>query len=169
MRLINKSMAAMALIGLGFLLAKVATNDQISDLLGTVWPLFVGFSIVAIFLFGALFFGAGWWVRNMTRRHLGVDGEMDSEKMVSALVDQFLFKDVDMQTATSAEMQRAAVTNIGVWIFRRQITQFYLGVVLALGGGVIGTSTVFLLVEQNNKLDLQNSKLILQTDASVSQ
>lgn len=169
MRLLTKSIAALVILGLGFVLAKAVTNDQISSFFAAAWPYFAGVGALAIILAGAMVIGAVWGLNHLIRRSLGVAADMEPDEMVSALADHFLFNGADVETATSAEKQRAAAVNIGVWMFRRQVIQFYFGIALAIGGGLVGAATVFLLIEQNQKLEHQNSKLALQTDASVAQ
>lgn len=99
---------------------------------------------------------------------LKTDEPLTEGEIAEGLID-LLTSTEGITNPTPRERQRAAFVNMGAWLMRRQATQFYFNATVTVVGGLIGAATLFLLNEQNDKIDEQNRRIILQTDANVTQ
>jgi hypothetical protein len=100
-------------------------------------------------------------------RKFGINLSSDDQDMITGLVDQFSNPE-GITEPTSEERQRGAIISLSLWMARRGAVQFYAWLVVTIMGGIVGTATVFLLYEQNKKLDSQNQQIILQTQANIA-
>lgn len=107
-------------------------------------------------------------IRHRLRKLLNADGPMTEAEIAAGLVDA-LTSPQGVSDPTPEDRQRAALVNAGTWFMRRQATQFYFNVTVTVMGGLIGAATLFLLYEQNEKIDEQTRRITLQTDANVTQ
>ena len=108
------------------------------------------------------------YVQHRLRKLLKADSRLTEAEIATGLVDVFTTPE-GVSNPTAADRQRAALINAGTWFIRRQAAQFYFNVTVTVLGGLVGTATLFLLYEQNQKIDLQNEKITLQTDANITE
>lgn len=108
------------------------------------------------------------YARHRLRKLLKADTPLTEAQIAEGLVDMFTTPD-GVTNPTPQDRQRAALVNAGTWLMRRQATQFYFNVTVTVMGGLIGTATLILLYEQNQKIDLQNERITLQTDANITE
>lgn len=113
----------------------------------------IGFSLLTVFCV------ARWFVKY----RLGIDAGMHGTEIVVGLVDLLTTSD-GIRNPSSQERQRAAVINAGLWWTRRGALQFYAWLLVTIMGGLIGAATLFLLHEQNGKLDEQTLQLSAQNE-----
>lgn len=157
-----------ACIAVGFTIKAALDNDAIAKFFSDY-----AFWIAVAALAGLLGLGAtlllGYlYARQRLRKLLTTDGVLSAAQIAEGLVDMFTTPE-GVSNPTNADRQRAALINAGTWLMRRQAAQFYFNVTVTVMGGLIGTATLFLLYEQNQKIDLQNEKITLQTDADITE
>lgn len=153
---------------LGFFAKSVIDNATLATALHEYGIWIVAFAVASLIALGMVFLIAFALIRYRVKKLLKSDASMSEIDIVTGLVD-FVTSPVGVENPTPAERQRAAIVNFGSWLMRREGMQFYLSVTIAVMGGLIGSATLFLLYEQNQKIDEQNRRITLQTDANVTQ
>ncbi len=158
----------LACVAAGFALKSGLDDKQVTDAIRAYGPW-----VAVVMLSGLLIVSVGVWtgyayVRRLARKTLQGDINMTETEMVTGLVDHFTTPE-DVANPTSEQRKRAGLINVGLWLARRQAIQFTFNATVAVVGGLVGTATLFLLYEQNRKIDLQNDRITLQTDANIAQ
>ncbi|MEM6760581.1 MAG: pentapeptide repeat-containing protein [Pseudomonadota bacterium] len=158
----------LACAAIGFAAKATLENAAIAQFLRDNALVIAIILVAALAGLGIVLIAGYLYARARLRKLLNADGPLTEAQIAEGLVDHFTTPD-DITKPTAADRQRAALVNAGAWLMRRQATQFYFNVTVTVMGGLIGTATLFLLYEQNQKIDLQNEKITLQTDASIAQ
>ena len=168
MRIILIFIGYLGCVALGFSASAALENEAI---LMAVRDYGIWIAVVALGCLSALgltLFLAYVLLRSKIRRLLKADGVMTETEMANGLID-LVTTPIGVTNPTPRDRQRAAVVNFSTWLMRRETTQFYFNVTVTVMGGLIGSATLLLLYEQNQKIDEQNRRITLQTDANVTQ
>lgn len=168
MRFALQFFLCLAFTTLGFFAKAALENAAIASAIREYGVWVVVLSLALLFTLGIGFLLAFVLIRHRIRRLLKADGEMTEIEIANGLID-LLTSPAGIDNPTSQERQRAAIANFSAWLLRRETTRFYFSVTVTLIGGLIGSATLMLLYEQNQKIDEQNRRITLQTDANVTQ
>lgn len=152
----------------GFLAKTAVETEAIAAFLSTYGPWIAVAGLGMLVTIGLALLGAYLYLRHRMRKLLGAEGRMSEAEIAAGLVD-LVTTPQGITNPTPEDRQRAALVNAGAWLMRRQSMQFYFNVMVTVVGGLIGTATLFLLYEQNQKLEAQNTRIALQTDANIAQ
>ncbi|WP_371168810.1 pentapeptide repeat-containing protein [Aliiroseovarius sp. 2305UL8-7] len=98
----------------------------------------------------------------------GEDDELSEDQTAASLVDLFNPKSTFAEKTRLEVLRKVSVSLIG-WLLKKEAARLYFGFSAAVLGGMIGVATVMLLAEQNRKLERQNERILLQTDANIAQ
>ena len=155
-------------VALGAALKASFDTDEIAALAKALAP-----RVIAVLLAGLLLVLVGVWAgvllaRRWARKALQADTNMTEAEIITGLVDHFTTPE-GVPDPTPEERKRAAMVNLGLWLARRAAVQFSFNAMITVVGGLVGAATLFLLYEQNVKLDEQNRRISLQTDANITQ
>ncbi|MGJ8626525.1 MAG: pentapeptide repeat-containing protein [Sulfitobacter sp.] len=150
----------------GFFLKAALENDDITRFLRDYGVWIAVWLIAGLVLLGLLLVVGYQILKRRASRLLGAGEPLSESQIVEGLWDSISTPD-GVTNPTPQDRKRAAVVNIGTWFMRREISQFYFNVTVTVMGGIIGAATLFLLYEQNKKLDDQNVRITLQTDANI--
>lgn len=152
----------------GFAAKAALGNDTILQFARDYAPWIAAVAVSSLMVVAAALAAIYLYIRYRLRRLLNVNETLTDTQIAEGLVD-ILTTPQGISNPTPEERKRAALINAGTWLIKRQAMQFYFNVVVTVLGGLIGSATFFLLYEQNNKLDLQNDKITLQTDANIAE
>lgn len=157
---------ALACLALGVALGVAAVQQGWLDwlyknLLFVLLAIFAGAVVLAFAGLGA-YFALKWWVR----RKLGIEGGLSGEKIVTGLADKLTNREALDATDAQDRMHSLAV-NLGLYYVRSVAMQRYLLIIGGTFTAVVGLATVFLLHEQNKKLDLQTRQIEIQSQANT--
>lgn len=125
-------------------------------------------ALIALVMLAILLFVFYRWAIGLARKRIGAADDIDAPDIVAGLWDSLISTD-GVTNPTPEDQRRAAFVSLGAWFLRRQIRVFYYTITVAVLGGLIGSATLFLLYEQNRKLDIQNRQITLQTNAAIVQ
>lgn len=118
---------------------------------------------IALALLGALaYLALKWWIRHK----LGIQGDLTGEQVVIGLADKLTNRD-DMNSPTAQDRMHSLMVNLGLYYVRSVAMQRYFLVIGGTFTALIGIATVFLLNEQNKKLDVQTEQIRLQSQANT--
>lgn len=152
----------------GFAVSAILGSDRIVSGLATWVP-----QVTAVLIAGLLLVLIGVWTgysltRRWAHKTLKTKTNLSETEMISGLVDHFTTPE-GVSNPTPQDRQRAALVNLGLWLARREAVQFSFNATVTVVGGLVGAATLFLLYEQNQKFDVQNQRITLQTDANITQ
>lgn len=118
---------------------------------------------IALALLGALaYLALKWWIRHK----LDIQGDLTGEQVVIGLADKLTNRD-DMNSPTAQDRMHSLMVNLGLYYVRSVAMQRYFLVIGGTFTALIGMATVFLLNEQNKKLDVQTEQIRLQSQANT--
>lgn len=118
---------------------------------------------LALALLGALaYLALKWWIRHK----LDIQGDLTGEQVVIGLADKLTNRD-DMDAPTAQDRMHSLMVNMGLYYVRSVAMQRYFLVIGGTFTALIGMATVFLLNEQNKKLDVQTEQIRLQSQANT--
>lgn len=153
---------------IGAVLSAVIGSDAIGAGIWAAFPQIVITALSIMLLVIVACWAAYFLLRRWSRGLLRTDTEMTEVQIIDGLVDHFTTPD-GVANPTPDDRRRAALVNLGLWLARREAVQFSFNATVTVVGGLVGAATLFLLYEQNRKLDLQNERLVLQTDANIAE
>ncbi|WP_147105528.1 pentapeptide repeat-containing protein [Tateyamaria sp. syn59] len=107
-------------------------------------------------------------VQRWVRKTLDAKDTLTETEIITSLVDHFTTPN-GTKNPTPEDRRHAALVNLGLWLARREAVQFSFNATVTVVGGLVGAATLFLLYEQNQKFDIQNQRITLQTDANITQ
>lgn len=159
----------------GFAAKTGLENEKIAQFFRDHGSWIIVTAVAGLLLLGATL-GLGYvYARSRLQKLLKVDTPLTEMQIAEGVVD-ILSSPEGITNPTPQDRRRAAVVNAATWLMRRQASQFYFNVTVTVMGGLIGTATLILLYEQNLKIELQtakveeqNRRLTLQTDANIVQ
>lgn len=157
-------LGATAFFAIGMAIQAALDLEDVARFLRAYLP-----SIVIAIIAGLVMLGVGLWtvavfLRRKAQRFLEVEDSLNDEELVKNVVQQ-----LTGSNSLSFNAQNATIVTLGTWWLRREAKQFYFNVTVTVMGGLIGTTTLFLLYEQNKLVTEQNRRITLQTDANVVQ
>jgi hypothetical protein len=118
---------------------------------------------IALALLGALaYLVLKWWIK----RKLDIEGDLTGEQVVIGLADKLTNRD-DLDSPTAQDRVHSLMVNLGLYYVRSVAMQRYFLVIGGTFTALIGMATVFLLNEQNKKLDVQTEQIRLQSQANT--
>ncbi|WP_299768233.1 pentapeptide repeat-containing protein [uncultured Tateyamaria sp.] len=155
-------------LALGFGLSATFQNAALAQATRDLAPM-----VAAMLLAGLILVLIAIWTgyrlaQRWVRKTLGAQEHMTETEMVTGLVDHFTTPD-GIDNPTPQDRRHAAMVNLGLWLARREAVQFSFNATVTVVGGLVGAATLFLLYEQNQKFDIQNERITLQTDANITQ
>lgn len=103
-----------------------------------------------------------WWIK----RKLDIEGDLTGEQVVIGLADKLTNRDA-IDSPTAQERVNSLMVNLGLYYVRSVAIQRYFLVIGGTFTALIGMATVFLLYEQNKKLDVQTEQIKLQSQANA--
>lgn len=152
----------------GVVVKTLIDQEFVGSFISENWERIIVFSLISLLAVAAILFLAYQILRSFVLRRFNVDLANSSEtQMVTGIVETFT-NPKGLENPTLLDRQKAALVNAGLWVVRRQATQFYAWILVTFLGGIVGTATVILLQQQNEKLDAQNSQIRLQTEANIA-
>lgn len=157
---------ALLLLLVGFSLSVLINEDAVLVFLGKYGTLVLLSGIGFFLAISALLIATHFFVKWRVQKILKTDAKLSEIEIAEGLFDLFSTPDGSTKP-THKDKQRAAIVGIGGWAIRREATKFYFSATVTMFGGLIGAATLFLLAEQNNKIELQNQRIALQSDANI--
>lgn len=168
MRVLPTILLSIACLSIGFFGSFAIGNDVILSFIKDNAPLIATVLLAGLLILGLLLLTAYFILRRWVRRALGTRDRMTEEEIAAGLVD-FVTRPDGVEDPSQEQRQKAALMNAGMFFMRRMANQFYFNVTVTVVGGLVGAATLFLLYEQNEKLDTQNTRIGLQTDANITE
>lgn len=168
MKPITVSVIALAGILAGFVAKGFLENEQITALLHAYASHIVVGALIGLALVFTALVAAYLLIARFLRSKLKTGADDSDVDMLKGVVDSFTNIDA-VENPSSDEQMRSAQVSLGLFYLRSRMRGFYFSLVVSIGGGMVGLATVFLLSEQNRKLEIQNERIKLQTEAGIIQ
>ncbi len=156
----------LACIGIGIAIGMVAMQREWLDWIVEHLPFLLAVIILSAFVLALAGWLAylilRWWIRHK----LGIKGDLNGEEIVVGLADKLTNRN-ELQAPDVQDRLHSLVVNLGLYYVRSVAMQRYF---LLIGGTftvLIGMATVFLLYEQNRKLDIQTEQIRIQSQANT--
>ena len=155
---------AFAAFAVGVAVQAVLELEDIAQFLRVNMPWIIIALIAVLVVLGAVLWATTVFLRRKAHKYLQVEGTLSDEELVENVINQVTSPDT-----LSLSAQNATLVSFGAWLLRREANKFYFNVTVTVMGGLIGTTTLFLLYEQNKLIFEQNRKITLQTDANITE
>lgn len=167
---IKNVLAFILIFSLGIAAKSGYENEELlafaSEHFRTLLLVVVAFLTMVSALLWLTFYFAPWLLKRKYKLDVSL---VSDQEMVSRVSKRIMYGTHDATDLSQRQQQDLAISRFGLWLLRREAISLYMSIILSVGGGIVGTATVYLLQEQNEKLDDQNYKLTLQTDATIVQ
>lgn len=152
----------------GFVSKTALEYDQIVNFLRSNATIIIAGVLIFLIGIGLALCGALGLMHRWLTKKTGVTGSMEAHEMITGLVD-YVTSPEGIRDPSPPERQRAAIVHLGLWLKRREVTQFYANLVIVTLGGLVGSATLFVLIEQNEKLGVQNELVTIQNTLLTDQ
>jgi hypothetical protein len=103
-----------------------------------------------------------WWIKHK----LNIKGELTGEQVVVGLADRLTNRE-SIESPDAQERIHSLMVNLGLYYVRSVAMQRYFLIIGGVFTTLIGMATVFLLYEQNKKLDIQTRQIEIQSQANT--
>lgn len=180
MKFLTTILLLLAAFSLGFALKATLDNDIVANHLYRLAPMIAQVVLAIIVVVGLCLALSIFLFKKWLGAH-GVTTKMADTEMVDALVKHFTTPD-GVQNPTNEERRNTALANLGLLLVRRGASEFYFRIVVTVVAGFAGVFGLYLaqelneltqsqtaLLETQTKLtEDQNRRLLLQTDANIT-